>query len=57
MTFFAYLPIVCFYTAQTTCVENIQAKFKDVTYVYLSLVKVKVDIVGIDILAHYTFWE
>ena len=31
--------------------ESIQAKVKDVKYVYLSLVKVKVDILGIDILA------
>ena len=51
MIFFVYLPIVSFYTAQTTCVEIIQAKVKDVTYIYLSLVKVKVYILGIDILA------
>ena len=42
--FFVYLPIVSFYTAQSTCMESIQAKVKDVKYVYLSLVKVKVDI-------------
>ena len=32
--FFGYLPIVSFYTAQTMCVESIQAKVRDVTYVY-----------------------
>ena len=60
---FVYLPTVSFYTTQTTCMESIQTKVKDVKYIYLSLVKVTesrhfgnrhfgtVDILGVDILA------
>ena len=48
---FVHLYIVSFYTAQNTCKDSIQIKVKDVKYVYLSLVKVKVDIFGRDILA------
>ena len=48
---FVYLYIVSFYTVQTTCMDSIQIKVKVVKCVYLSLVKVKVDVFGIDILA------
>ena len=57
---FVYPPIVSFYTAQ----KYMYGKYKDVKYIYLSLVKVTesrhfgnryfgtVDILGVDILAH-----
>ena len=49
---FVHLPIVSFYTAQTTCLDSmIQAKVIDVRNVYLPLVKVNVYILGIDSLA------